>query len=81
MPKKPDPEVLRQKTELLELLVFLHLRGDIDLRYADESGFNLTPNIPYGWIRKGEQRGIPTSCKSRKAGQGWEAEYFWFNEP
>ena len=46
MPKKPDPEVLRQKTELLELLVFLHLRGDIDLRYADESGFNLTPNIP-----------------------------------
>lgn len=65
MPDKPNPEELRKKTRILELLVFLHLRGDIDLRYADESGFNLTPNIPYGWTRQGEQKGIPT----RKGGK------------
>ena len=35
-----------------------------DLRYADETAFSLQPNVPYGWIRKGEQRGI----KSRKGG-------------
>lgn len=32
--------------------------GRIDLRYADETGFNLLPNVPYGWIRVGQQRGI-----------------------
>ncbi|MGB3507724.1 MAG: hypothetical protein WBA93_00435 [Microcoleaceae cyanobacterium] len=27
-------------------------KGDIDLRYFDESGFSLIPNIPYGWQSK-----------------------------
>lgn len=34
--------------------------GCIDLRFADETAFNLEPNVPYGWIRKGEQCGIPS---------------------
>lgn len=34
------------------------------MRYADETAFSLQPNVPYGWIRKGEQRGI----KSGKGG-------------
>lgn len=42
----------------------MFLLGQIDLRYADETAFTLEPNVPYGWIRKGEQAGIP----SRKGG-------------
>lgn len=45
-------------TEVLGLLVCLALLGRIDLRYADESAFNLQPNVPYGWIPVGQQRGI-----------------------
>lgn len=43
---------------MLTQLTILHLLGLIDLRYADESAFNLQPNIPYGWIKEGEQREI-----------------------
>lgn len=32
----------------------------IDLFFADESGFSLTPYVPYGWQRTGEQSGIAT---------------------
>lgn len=49
---------------MLNGLILLFLSGYIDLRYADETAFTLQPNIPYGWIREGEQRGIP----SRKGG-------------
>lgn len=42
----------------------MFLLGYIDLRFSDETAFTLQPNVPYGWIRKGEQRGIP----SRKGG-------------
>jgi len=48
----------------LKTLITLFLLGHIDLRFADETAFTLQPNIPYGWIREGEQRGIP----SRKGG-------------
>lgn len=49
---------MRDAREVLGLLVCLALLGRIDLRYADESAFNLQPNVPYGWIRVGQQRGI-----------------------
>lgn len=42
----------------------LFLLGVIDLRYGDESSFNLEPNIPYGWIKKGKNKELP----SRKGG-------------
>jgi hypothetical protein len=42
----------------------MFLLGHFDLRYADETAFYLQLNVPYSWIRKGEQRGI----KSRKGG-------------
>ena len=32
--------------------------GRIDLRYADQTGFNLLLNVLYGWICVGQQRGI-----------------------
>lgn len=65
MPNKPDEEEKAEKIEILEVLVFLYLRGDIDLRFGDESAFSLEPNIPYGWIKKGDQGGIP----SKKGGK------------
>lgn len=42
----------------------MFLLGHIDLRFADETAFTLQPNVPYGWIPTGKQRGIP----SRKGG-------------
>ena len=35
----------------------------IDLYFADEAGFNLTPYVPYGWQKVGEQTAIPTKKK------------------
>lgn len=32
----------------------------INIFFADESGFSLTPYVPYGWQPIGKQRGIPT---------------------
>jgi len=33
-------------------------QGELDLFFADESGFKLTPSIPYGWQPVGEQVSI-----------------------
>ena len=49
---------------MLKGLIALFLLGYIDLRYGDETAFTLHPNVPYGWIKEGEQKGIP----SRKGG-------------
>lgn len=38
--------------------------GHIDLRFADETGFSLVPYLPYAWLPKGRQIGIP--CATRK---------------
>jgi transposase len=51
---------LAQKTAQLKSLVKLARHQFIDLFFADESGFSLTPYVPYGWQPIGEQRGIPT---------------------
>jgi transposase len=45
----------------LKSLLSLSILGNIDLRFADESAFNLEPNVPYGWIRVGEQYGLRSS--------------------
>lgn len=34
-------------------------QGIVDLYYFDESGFNLTPNLPYAWSTIGETLSIP----------------------
>jgi len=39
----------------------LEHHGVIDLFFTDETGFNLTPNIPYGWQPIGEQISIRSS--------------------
>ena len=60
---KPDAEVYRTKREQLQLLAALALTGHIELRFADETGFSLLPNVPYGWLPKGRQTGIPADNK------------------
>ena len=39
-------------------MLALNAFGHIDLRFADETGFSMLPNIPYGWLPKGRQTGI-----------------------
>ncbi len=39
-------------------------QGLIDVVYFDETGFNLTPNIPYAWQEKNETIEIPSSSSS-----------------
>ena len=62
---KPDPKEYEEKEKELEKLQHQDERGEIDLRYFDESGFCLTPYIPYAWQEKGEQIEVETS-KSRR---------------
>jgi transposase len=51
---KPDPLEYEEKSQQLKDLKEHPARGEIDLRYLDETGFCLTPYIPYGWQDKGE---------------------------
>lgn len=44
-------------------MIALDALGQIDLRFGDETGFSLLPYIPYGWLPKGQQRGIPAANK------------------
>ena len=61
MNKAPDPVVYQEKKEKLVELLSLEDKGEIDLFFTDETGFNLTPYIPYGWQPIGEQWTIRSS--------------------
>ena len=41
------------------------VKGEIDIYYFDESGFDLNPNIPYAWSEIGEILSIPAK-RSKK---------------
>lgn len=47
------------------MLAELAKLGYLQLWYADESGFSLTPTVPYGWIMQGQQAGILSQRSSR----------------
>jgi len=49
----------------LEVLKDRATTGEIDLIYFDESGFTLTPNLPYGWSQISKTISIP-SKRSKK---------------
>jgi transposase len=53
--KEPDLWEVEVKLPRLTELVEQDKIGQIDLRYLDQSGFSLTPCIPYGWQDKNEQ--------------------------
>lgn len=47
----------------LKAFIRLQQRDLIDVYFADESGFNLQPNVPYGWQPIGEQLAFPSHKK------------------
>ena len=51
---KPDPEEYQQKKQVLHNLHQQASQGMLDLYYFDESGFCLTPYLPYAWQEKGQ---------------------------
>lgn len=62
---EPDPLEYKEKQLALTKLKEQEKRGEIDLRYLDESGFCLTPYVPYGWQEKGENIPIKSSHSRR----------------
>ncbi len=47
--KSPDEWELEVKLPKLASLKNQDKKGEIDLRYFDESGFSLIPSVPYAW--------------------------------
>ncbi|OAV63838.1 hypothetical protein Barb6_03517 [Bacteroidales bacterium Barb6] len=43
----------------------LYKAGFIDLRFADESHFGLTPNVPYAWQHPGQPVLLPSAKGKR----------------
>lgn len=62
---KPDSQVYEDRKAALEKLVAEDKQGMIDLRYIDESGFCLTPYIPYAWEETGEMIAIASGHSQR----------------
>jgi len=46
-------------------LILLEHKGEIDLYFGDESGFSLTPNVPYGWQEINQPIRIKTERSKR----------------
>jgi hypothetical protein len=62
--KRDQAEFDVKKRQIREL-ESLADRGYLDLFYYDESHFNLTPNIPYAWQKKGQT--IKLACAKSKS--------------
>ena len=60
-----DPDAFAQCQRELEVLQNQEAKGEIDLYYFDESGFSLTPCVPYAWQEAHDVIEIP----SQKSGQ------------
>jgi len=52
---KPDPVKVEQARNDISELKEKESNGEINLAYFDESGFSLTPSVPYGWQNIGER--------------------------
>ncbi len=63
----PDPDKYKASKQKLLELIEQDKNGQIDLIYFDESGFDLTPQIPYAWQSKGREGTlrIPSSHSKR----------------
>lgn len=60
---KPTEAEYKQGVQDLQTLMTLSTLKQIDLYFADESGFSRLPQIPYGWLPKGKQTGILSDSK------------------
>lgn len=62
---QPDPVEYQEKKAQLSALQRLDDEGVIDLYYLDETGFCLTPSVPYGWQNIGEYLPIDSQRSPR----------------
>ena len=62
---EPDPEVYENKKQILKALKKLSDQGLLDLRYLDESGFCLTPYVPYAWQDQSGVEGFKSNRSKR----------------
>ena len=60
---EPGEWELEVKLERLNQLKEQEQKGEISLRYLDETGFSLVPSVPYGWQEKGSR----ITLKSQKS--------------
>ena len=63
--KKPDPAEYEEKKKQLEILKEKEKNGEAELWYCDESGFCMTPSVPYAWQEKGKTLSV-ASLKSKR---------------
>ena len=61
----PDPAEYQEKKKEIKELEEREKRGEIDIYYADESGFCLTAYLPYAWQERPEKIEIKTSKSQR----------------
>lgn len=60
-----DPEAFAQCQRELEVLEQQEVKSEIDLYYFDESGFSLTPSVPYAWQEAHDVIEIPSQKSGR----------------
>jgi len=58
---KRNEEAFQRSKEQVAALILQEKNGELDLYYFDESGFSLTPCVPYAWQKIGEVIEIPSS--------------------
>jgi len=57
---KPNPSDYKLKKKQLSELFTLEVSGFLEIYFADESGFSLTPSVPYGWQKVSETESLAT---------------------
>lgn len=62
---QPEEEVYQSKKQILKALQNLSEQGGLDLRYLDETGFCLTPYVPYAWQELESKQGIESKQSKR----------------
>lgn len=63
--KSPDEAEYACKCLELAQLIKLEEQQYLEIYFADESGFNETPCVPYGWQEKGKELSIPSQKGQR----------------
>jgi len=58
---KRNEEDFERAKNLINQLIDSYKANEIDLLYFDESGFSLTPSVPYAWQNIGEHIEIPSA--------------------
>lgn len=79
----PEPEVYQEKKKELGKLKELEKEGKIEIFYLDETGFCLTPYIPYAWQESQSKIEVKSSRSKRlnvlgflNKSNDWESDTF-----